>query len=115
MLIFENVNGGTLRSYLHENSQHISWNDMIKFSLQIASAVRYLHAKGISNLGLRSDDIFINNKNIKLADYGLSNRLKGQIVKHKHHRFYKKSDVYSVGFLIQEIYNNSLFNENGAL
>ncbi|CAG8727182.1 4026_t:CDS:2 [Dentiscutata erythropus] len=52
MLIFENVNGGTLRTYLQENSQHLSWSDMIKFSLQIASAVRYLHANGISNLGL---------------------------------------------------------------
>ncbi|CAG8666133.1 17110_t:CDS:2, partial [Dentiscutata heterogama] len=52
MLIFEDVNGGTLKSYLHENSQQLSWNDMVKFSLQIASAVRYLHAKGIFNLGL---------------------------------------------------------------
>ncbi|CAG8722735.1 1751_t:CDS:2 [Dentiscutata erythropus] len=111
-IINENVNGGTLKSYLHENSQHLSWNDMIKFSLQIASAVRYLHAKGIFNLGLRSDDIFIHNKNIKLADYGLSNRLKGQTIKYQHLRFYKKSDVYNVGFLMQEICNNILFTEN---
>ncbi|CAG8618982.1 16277_t:CDS:2 [Dentiscutata erythropus] len=115
ILIFENVNGGTLRSYLHENSQHFSWNDMIKFSLQIASAVRYLHAKGIFNLGLRSDNIFVHNKNIKLADYGLSNRLKGQIFKYQHHRFYKKSDVYNVGFLMQEIYHNILFTESVAI
>ncbi|CAG8805126.1 6394_t:CDS:2, partial [Dentiscutata erythropus] len=112
MLIFENVNGGTLRTYLHENSHHLSWNDIIKFSLQIASVVRYLHTKGMFNLGLCSCDIFVNNKNIKLADYGLSNRLKGQVVKYKYLRFYKKSDVYSIGFLMQEIFNNSLFTEN---
>ncbi|CAG8795220.1 8052_t:CDS:2, partial [Dentiscutata erythropus] len=51
-VINENVNGGTLRSCLHENSQHLSWNDIIKFSFQIASAVRHLHSKGIFNLGL---------------------------------------------------------------
>ncbi|CAG8753971.1 11595_t:CDS:2, partial [Dentiscutata erythropus] len=112
LVFFENVNGGTLRSYLHENSQHLSWNDMIKFSLQIASAVRFLHAKGIVNLGLCSDDILVNNKNIKLADYGLSNRLNGQIVKYKYLGFYKKYDVYSIGHLLQEIFNNSLFTEN---
>ncbi|KAF0518647.1 kinase-like protein [Gigaspora margarita] len=48
MLIFEDVNCGTLRSYL----QHLSWDNMIKFSLQIANAVRYLHAKGMINLVL---------------------------------------------------------------
>ncbi|CAG8708207.1 26984_t:CDS:2, partial [Dentiscutata erythropus] len=112
ILIFENVNGGTLRTYLQENSQHLSWNDMIKLSLQIASAVRYLHAKGIYNLGLCSDNIFIHNKNIKLEDYGLSNKLKGQIVRYQHLRFNKKSDVYNVGFLMQEIYCNIQFTEN---
>ncbi|RIB27376.1 hypothetical protein C2G38_2240161 [Gigaspora rosea] len=112
MLIYEDVNGGTLRSYLHENSQYLSWNDMIKFSLQIANAVRYLHAKGIVNLGLHSENIFMHNKNIKLADYGLSNRLKEQAVKYQYLEFYKKSDVYTVGILMQEMYNNILFTEN---
>ncbi|CAG8573319.1 4158_t:CDS:2 [Gigaspora margarita] len=46
MLIYGRANGRTLRS------QHPAWNDMIKFSLQITSVVRYLHVKGIVNLGL---------------------------------------------------------------
>ncbi|RIB25383.1 kinase-like domain-containing protein, partial [Gigaspora rosea] len=112
MLIFEDVNGGTLRSYLHENSQHFSSDEMIKFSLRIANAVRYLHAKGIVNLGLHSENIFIHNKKIKLADYGLSNRLKRQAVKYQHLRFYKKFDVYNVGNLMQEMYNSCLFTES---
>ncbi|RIB27377.1 kinase-like domain-containing protein [Gigaspora rosea] len=112
MLVYEDVNGGTLRSYLHENSQHLSWNDMIKFSLQIANAVRYLHAKGIVNLGLHLENIFMHNNNIKLADYGLSNRLNGQAVKYQYLGFYKKSDVYTVGNLMQEMYNNIPFAEN---
>ncbi|CAG8496119.1 44720_t:CDS:2 [Gigaspora margarita] len=98
-VIDEDVYGGSLRSYLHENSQHFSWNEMIKFSLQITNAVRYLHAKEMVNLGLHLENIFIHNKNIKLADYGLSNRLKRQSVKYQYLRFYKKSDVYNVGIL----------------
>ncbi|CAG8841222.1 35162_t:CDS:2, partial [Gigaspora margarita] len=105
MLIFEDVNGGTLRSYLHKNSQHFSLDEMIKFSLQIANAVRYLHAKGMVNIGLHSENIFIHNKNIKLADYG-------QAVKYQHLRFYKNSDVYNVGILMQEICKNCQFTEN---
>ncbi|CAG8804548.1 10998_t:CDS:2 [Gigaspora margarita] len=108
LLIFEDVNGGTLRSYLRENSQHFSLDEMIKLSLQIANAVKYLHAKGIVNLGLHSENIFIHNKNIKFTDYGLSNRLKRQDVKYQYLRYYKKSDVYSVGILMQEMYNNYL-------
>ncbi|CAG8762917.1 3099_t:CDS:2, partial [Gigaspora margarita] len=111
LLIFEDVNGGTLRSYLCENSQHLSWNDMIKFSLQIANAVRYLHAKGVVNLGLHSENIFIHNNNIKLADFGLSNRLKRQTIKYKCLGFYKKSDVHCVGILMQEMHK-ILFTEN---
>ncbi|RIB25381.1 hypothetical protein C2G38_2241418 [Gigaspora rosea] len=111
-VINEDVNGGTLRSYLHENSQHIALEEMIKFSLQIINAVRYLHAKGIVNLGLHSENIFIHNKKIKLADYGFSNRLKRQAVKYQYLGFYKKSDVYSVGNLMHEIYNSCLFTEN---
>ncbi|KAF0521246.1 kinase-like domain-containing protein [Gigaspora margarita] len=112
MLIYEDVNGGTLRSYLHENSQHLSWNDMIKFSLQIANAVKYLHAKGIINLGLHLENIFMHNNNIKLADYGLSNRLKRQAVKYQDLGLDKKSDIYTVGILMQEMYNNILFAKN---
>ncbi|CAG8779907.1 6527_t:CDS:1, partial [Dentiscutata erythropus] len=60
----------------------------------------------------RSENIFVQNKNIKL-DYGLSkNKLKGQIVRYQHLRFYKKSDVYNVGFLMQEICHNIQFTEN---
>ncbi|CAG8573302.1 4157_t:CDS:2 [Gigaspora margarita] len=105
MLIFEDVNGRTLRSYLHENSQYFSLDEMIKFSLQIANAVRYLHAKGMVNIGLHSENIFIHNKNIKLAGYG-------QAVKYQYLRFYKQSDVYHVGILLQEIHNNCQFTEN---
>ncbi|RIB25385.1 kinase-like domain-containing protein, partial [Gigaspora rosea] len=112
MLIFDDVNGGTLRSYLHENSQHFALDEMIKFSLQIANAVRYLHTKEIVNLGLHSESIFIHNKKIKLADYGLSNRLKRQSVKYQYLRFYKKSDVYYVGVLMEEMYKSCLFTEN---
>ncbi|CAG8695741.1 7756_t:CDS:2, partial [Cetraspora pellucida] len=111
MLIFEFAEGGTLKSYLHENSQLLSWNDKIKFSLQIVSAVRYLHTKRIANVELHSDNIFMHHRNIKLLDYGLSNRLKEQTVKHQNLRFHKQTDVYSVGLLMQEIYNNNLIAE----
>ncbi|KAF0518643.1 hypothetical protein F8M41_016730 [Gigaspora margarita] len=72
MLIFEDVNGGTLRSHLHENS-HFSLDEMIKFSLKLQMLL----------------DIYMLKRWKSWIGYGLSNRLKRQAVKYKYLGFYK--------------------------
>ncbi|CAG8771655.1 12531_t:CDS:2, partial [Racocetra persica] len=47
MFVLEYADSGTLRSYLRNHFKDLSWNDKINFALQIASAVKLLHAEDI--------------------------------------------------------------------
>ncbi|CAG8565650.1 4261_t:CDS:2, partial [Scutellospora calospora] len=124
MLVLEYADSGTLESYLRENFKYLTWNDKIRFALQTASAVRYLHSKRIVHLGLNSNNILIHQNNIKLSDIGLSKRLtklKSNLnlreipymdpqyfIKNHDFKFDNNSDVYSIGILMWEIANGHL-------
>src|SRR5436190_22281337 len=43
LLVMEYAEGGTLRNYLEENFPTLNWQDKYKLSLQLSSAVEYLH------------------------------------------------------------------------
>ncbi|CAG8758267.1 10197_t:CDS:2, partial [Cetraspora pellucida] len=59
MLVLEYADSGTLRSYLHKNFKHLSWDDKIDLAWQIARAIRCLHAENIvhRDLGVREEVI----------------------------------------------------------
>jgi serine/threonine protein kinase len=43
----EYADGGTLRNYLKEHSENLTWNDKLNLGLQLAYAVLCLHNEGI--------------------------------------------------------------------
>ncbi|GBC05719.1 hypothetical protein RclHR1_00640007 [Rhizophagus clarus] len=129
MLVMEYANGGSLRSYLKENFNKLTWDDKYCMAYQLACAISFLHNKGIVHCGLHSGNILVHQSIIKLANFGLSERIRvssnfqsnlSEIApyvdpkifsKHKNndnqltqmHLLNEKSDVYSVGVLLWEM------------
>ncbi|PKC10703.1 kinase-like protein [Rhizophagus irregularis] len=73
-LVLEYADGGSLYSYLKENFTKLEWNDKYRLALQLASAVEYIHDKGIIHCNLHAHNVLIHKGHIKVADFGLSKK-----------------------------------------
>ena len=47
LLVMEYADGGTLRSYLRERFENLTWNDKLNLALQLTHAVLCLHDEEI--------------------------------------------------------------------
>ncbi|PKY24044.1 kinase-like protein [Rhizophagus irregularis] len=112
ILVMEYADGGTLREYLNNNFDNLTWNDKLKMAHQLTCAVSYLHDKNIIHLNLHSQNVLIRQNTIKLTGFGLSdiscqNGIIPYIDPKKfslgNYTLNKKSDVYSIGVLLWEM------------
>ncbi|CAB4488115.1 unnamed protein product [Rhizophagus irregularis] len=76
LLITEYAEGDTLRNYLKENFPSLNWLDKYRLALQLSNAIRYLHEREMVHKDLHSNSILIQQNSIRLADSGLSRRIK---------------------------------------
>ncbi|GBB87549.1 hypothetical protein RclHR1_01400002 [Rhizophagus clarus] len=125
LLITEHVDGGSLRNYLKENFNQLTWENKYTLAYQLVCAVSYLHDNEIVHQDLSPDNILIHQNIIKLTDFGLFKRIK--VSKQEESNLYgivpytdpkwldcninlmqsyplnKMSDVYSIGVILWEI------------
>ncbi|UZO03360.1 uncharacterized protein OCT59_023767 [Rhizophagus irregularis] len=122
-LVMEYAYSGTLREYLKENFDNLTWGNKLDLGLQLANAVLCLHDEGIVHRDLHSKNVLlVNQHTIKVADFGLSksinevynNSTKSDLLgvvpyidpkkfSLQPYSLNKKSDIYSIGVLLWEI------------
>ncbi|GES87639.1 kinase-like domain-containing protein [Rhizophagus clarus] len=108
-LVLEYAENGTLRKYLKENFENLTWDDKLNLAFQLAYAVSCLHDEGIVHRDLNSNNEVSNSQSrifgmIPYIDPKIFNRKSNKNNnKTELYSLNKKSDVYSIGVLLWEI------------
>lgn len=80
-LVSDYMSGGSLKNFLDGNGVSLSWEDKVRICREMASAVSYMHSRGVVHRDLKPRNVLLdNNKRSKLCDMGLAKGCEGEKV-----------------------------------
>eukprot|EP00250_Pteridium_aquilinum_P006013 c1600_g1_i1 orf=412-1587(+) len=121
----EYAKGGSLRMFL-ARKRVIPLRLAVKYALDVARGMEYLHSFGVIHRDLKSDNLLISDKSIKIADFGVARievQTEGMTPETGTYRwmapemiqrrsYNNKVDVYSFGIVLWELITGSLPFQN---
>lgn len=123
-IVMEYIDGITLKEYIEQQKQ-LSWKEAVHFTLQILSALRHAHEKGIVHRDIKPQNIMLlKDGTVKVTDFGIARfansetrtmtdkaigsvhyiapeQARGSITD-------EKADIYSVGVMLFEMLTGKL-------
>jgi serine/threonine protein kinase len=81
-MVFELCSRGSLYKALHQTpGKQMPFKEKMRYCLQVARGMSYIHAKGIIHRDLNSRNVLITNEgHAKVADFGCARKVKGAVL-----------------------------------
>ncbi|KAF0513859.1 kinase-like protein [Gigaspora margarita] len=120
LIVMEYADSGSLQQFLIKEKDNLQWIEKLSLARQLAEGVAYIHGKNIIHRDLHNKNILIHQRQIKIADFGLSKNLNSTLttqspllgilpyiepiaIANYGYKKDKRSDIYSIGVLLWEI------------
>ncbi|RIB25663.1 kinase-like domain-containing protein [Gigaspora rosea] len=120
LIVMEYADSGCLQQFLIKEKDNLQWIEKLSLARQLTEGVAYIHGKNIVHRDLHNKNILIHQRQIKIADFGLSKNLNSTLttqspllgilpyiepiaIANYGYKKDKRSDIYSIGVLLWEI------------